>query len=346
MDDRGVMGVNERRVWRAVQAAVWLIGVWIILALVLWPKAGINALWNILIPIAPAVLVLLTGVWRNVCPIATTALFPRSMGWRGKWRISTAWHGRLSLIGTLALLVLVPLRHIVLDASGPATALTLCIIGVCAVLFGLLFEGKSGWCSGLCPVHPVEKFYGYAPLVTARNLHCHTCEQCVTPCPDSTPTMHPLKDDETPSGRLASTLFVGGFPGFVWAWFHLNDYSNGEGWSHLGLNFGVPLAGLAVTLGLYLLLRRWFLRGNPLALVRIFATAAVVFYYWYRIPPLFGFGPYSGGGTLIDLTHVLPAWFPTASHLTTTTLFLWLMLGRNGRGRSWALRPPLEPGLS
>ncbi len=341
--DNGLMSVGERRIWLAVQTVVWLVGVWIVVALVFWPEAGILALWNVLIPIAPAVLALLPGVWRNICPLAATGLFARSMGFRAGRPLPAVWLGRLNLIGIIALLSLVPLRHIVLDTGGPATALTLAILGIAAILCGLIFDGKSAWCSGLCPVHPVEKFYGYANVVTTRNLHCRTCEQCVAPCPDSTTEMHPLKNDGSPAARIAGVLFVGGFPGFVWAWFHINDYSNGEGWSHLGLNFGGPLAGLAVSLGLYLLLRRWVFSSNPFLLVRIYATAAMVFYYWYRIPPLFGFGPYSGGGTLVDLTHILPAWFPTASHAVTTVLFIWLMLFRGARKRSWEIRPPLVP---
>ena len=43
----------------------------------------------------------------------------------------------------------------------------------------------------LCPVHPVEKLYSENVLMTLPNAHCHECMNCVIPCPDSTPNIHP-----------------------------------------------------------------------------------------------------------------------------------------------------------
>ena len=60
-------------IWRIVQTLVWLVGVLILFYLVFYPNVGIHLFWNILIPIAPVLFVVAVGVWRNVCPMASTA---------------------------------------------------------------------------------------------------------------------------------------------------------------------------------------------------------------------------------------------------------------------------------
>ncbi len=329
------------RYWRVAQTAVWLVGLAMVLALWLTPEIGLHAFWNVLIPVAPALLVFATGVWRNICPLGSTALFSRHVGLSARRPVSSEWQARLALGGVILLLGVVPLRHVVLDLSGPATALTLAILAAVAFSCGLLFEWKSGWCSGLCPVHPVEKLYGSKPAITVPNAHCVACEQCVTPCLDSTPAIHPLSTNRSSARRLAGVLLVGGFPGFIWGWFQVADYGDGAGWQHLGPAYGWPFLGLIVTLGAYLVLERRFVRGaeSRLVLVRAFAAAAVACYYWFRLPALFGFAPVPGDGMLVDLRGTLPAWFPWASRGATTLLFVWWFFVHTGPRRAWGARP-------
>ncbi len=44
------------RFWRTLQFTVWLIGAAHLLALIFWPKVGLSAFWNVLIPVAPALI--------------------------------------------------------------------------------------------------------------------------------------------------------------------------------------------------------------------------------------------------------------------------------------------------
>ena len=97
-----------------------------------------------------------------------------------------------------------------------------------------------------------------------------------------------------------------------------------------------PFAAAAVTLATYLLLQS---RVDKRRLALVFATAAVACYYWYRLPMLFGFGPFPGDGMLVDLTDTLPAWFPVASRVLTTLLFAWWLVICAPARRSWAQRP-------
>ncbi len=330
------------KIWRIVQTLVWLIGVGILVALLFFPKIGIHAFWNVLIPVAPVLLVLAVGLWRNVCPLASTALFPRHVGISKKKKLSVAQQGRLNLIGVIVLLLVVPLRHVILDTNGPATATAIIGLVVVAVIMGMFYDWKSGWCSGLCPIHPVEKLYGMNVAVSLPNAHCDECRQCVTPCPDSTPNMHPLEEKKTVFHRLAGTIMIGGFAGFIWGWYQVPDYHGSEGWQHLVEAYSLPFLGFAVTLVLFLALSRILPEKNEGILIRIFAAAAVSCYYWYRLPALFGFGPFPGDGMLVDLSDTLPAWWPIISNIVTTLFFVWWLVIRKQVERNWAIRPPYQ----
>jgi len=329
------------RAWRIVQLAVLLVGVAIVVALVAWPAIGIHAFWNVLIPVAPALLVFAPGAWRNVCPLGSVGMLPRHLGWSRDRAVDVTWQGRFALLGVVLLLGIVPLRHVVFDTNGPATAFVLVVLACLAFAMGLVFRRKSGWCSGPCPVHPVEKLYGQGPLVSPPNAHCGTCTNCVAPCPESTPLAHPLLGRGSDLRGLAGVLLVGGFPGFIWGWFHVPDYTV-DGWEHLLTAYGWPYAAAAVTLVAFVALRRLLGPAADGLLVRVFAAAAIACYYWYRLPALVGFGPFPGDGMLVDLTMSLPSWVPAALKAATTALFLYLLVLRTPARRAWTQRPPLE----
>lgn len=334
-----VMGPTGTLAWRTAQTLVWVIGLGLLIALAFFPDIGIHAFWNVLIPLAPALLVFAPGIWRNVWPLGTTALMARHAGLSARRTVSPQWQARLALGGTLLLLAIVPLRHVVLDLNGPATAIAIGTLALMAVGFGFLYEWKSGWCSGLCPVHPVEKLYGSKPAITVPNTHCGACEQCVAPCLDSTPAINPLSVNRYSSRHLAGLLLVGGFPGFIWGWFQVPDYAGTEGWAHLGEAYGWPFLGLTVTLIAYLALEQLVPARHRAWLIRAFAAAAVACYYWYRVPALFGMGPIPGDGMLVDLRASLPAWFPWASRAVTTGIFAWWFLIHTSPKRPWSVRP-------
>ncbi len=325
--------------WRVTQVLVWLVGVGMLLALFFAPDLGLHAFWNVLIPVAPALLAFAPGLWRNICPLASTALFPRHMGVSRRKRLPAEAQATLTFVGIVALLLIVPMRHVLLDLDGPATAFTIVALGIVAVFMGLNFEWKSGWCSSLCPVHPVEKLYGSEAVISPPNAHCDTCHRCVAPCPDSTPGMHPLAAKKHAPQRWGGALLVGGFAGYIWGWFHVPDYAGVEGWRNIGFAYGLPFLGLAVTLTVFLVLRKLLPAKHERVLILTFAAAALCCYYWYRLPMLFGFGPFPGDGMLVDLRDTLPAWFPWASRAATTLLFgSWLIARASGK-RAWATRP-------
>ena len=323
-------------IWRTVQTLLWLVGVAILFFLMFYPITGIHLFWNILIPVAPLLFVVSVGLWRNICPMASTALFPRHMGFSKRKKLTVTQSGNLHLIAVIALFLIVPLRHAIFNTNGMATAILILSLGLIAVIGGLFFEWKSVWCSGLCPVHPVEKLYGLNNRLILPNAHCDKCHRCVTPCPDTTPGISPLTSKKTISQKLAGFLMVGAFPGFVWGWFQVPDYEGVVQLQHLGEIYLMPAIGLVATSVLYLILRS-FLRAK--FLVGFFSAATVSCYYWYRLPALFGFGIYPEDGMLIDLSGTIPEWSVIAVSIALALFFFWWLLISKPTGNSWAVRP-------
>jgi hypothetical protein len=334
---------REKLLWRSLQWVFFIIGLGLFATLVFAPQIGITAFWNILIPIAPLLFLLATGFWRNVCPLASVAMFPHHFNWSKKRRIPQKWQGRLALASVVLLFLIVPGRHLALNNDGLATAITLAVLGSMAFVGGLFFDVKSAWCSGLCPVHPVEKLYGQKVGFTPKNAQCGACHNCVMPCPDSTPSIAEQKPKERNIQAIASTLLTGGLPGFIWGWFHVPDCRSGV--AELGeclIAFGLPWATMAVTLVAYLLLRKFLPKGQETLLTSLFAAASISCYYWYRIPSLVGYGLFPQDGLLVDLTQTLPLWSIMAAQVAAVAFFGWWLVLRNPELSVWAIRPPFE----
>jgi hypothetical protein len=325
--------------WKILQGLFWLVGIALIYFMLFQPSLGVTLFWNILIPVAPALLVVGTGVWRNVCPLSTTALIPDKFGLSKKKKLSNAQRATLNLAGVVLLFLIIPLRHVLFNTSGQATAVIIIALSVIAFASGFVFERKSGWCSGLCPVHPVERLYGSGVAFTLPNAHCNECVRCSIPCPDSTPNMLPIASEKLNASKVTELLLVGAFPGYIFGWFQVPDYGSAAGWQHLQLVYGYPLLGAVVTLSIYLLLNRVVKKAHRKMFVNLFAAAAVSCYYWFRLPMLFGFGSVNSNGMLADLSGTLPGWSMLVLTLATTSFFFWWMVVRTKAKRSWSVRP-------
>lgn len=325
--------------WRTVQAIVWMLGVFLLGALLFSPALGLLLFWNILIPVAPFLFVVMTGVWRNVCPLATTVLLPRHLGLSERRILTAEQSGKLGFLAVIVLFVIVPLRHAVFNTNGSATAWLIIILACAGFLLGLFFEWKSAWCSGLCPVSPVEKLYGGNVVHTIPNAHCAQCMNCVVPCPDSTPNIHPLAAQKTTWHRMSGWLITGGLPGFIWGWFHVPDDLSIGDMNSLWAVYAAPLMGMLATLFLYVLLTALLPEKWERKLVACFAAAGVSCYYWFRIPALLGFGRFSNDGLLLDMSATIPAVAVTGFTILITLFFFYWLVFRPFNKHSWAVRP-------
>jgi hypothetical protein len=320
---------------------VWIIGTGILFSLVFFPTLGIHLFWNILIPVAPALLVVAVGVWRNVCPMASNALFVRHMGKSKRIKLTLTQSSKLNLIAVISLFILVPWRHAIFDTNGLATAILILSLAVVAVIMGFFFEWKSGWCSGLCPVHPVEKLYGINNRLTLPNAHCDS-SRCVTPCPDSTPGINPMSLRKTKHDRIAGFLMVAAFPGFIWGWFQVPDYMGLANIEEFITLYKMPLIGMLISCASFLILKKFI---EERTLIALFSASAVSCYYWFRLPALIGFGVFPNDGMLVNLSNSIPKWSITAVVIATTLFFFWWIVARKKNQISWAKRPPYADKL-
>ncbi len=304
--------------------------------LLIAPAFGLTLFWDVIIPLVPALLVIVPGLWRNVCPLAVAANLPSGWFRRKRRRPTPEYTAILNLAAVTVLLLIIPLRHALFDTDAAATAFLLTALTAAALLVGILLDGRGGWCAGLCPLYPVEKLYGSANPFTFHNGRCARCKHCTAPCPDTTRNTNPfpLKNRYH---SLAGTLMIGGFPGFIWGWFQLPDGIEIVTIKDLYTLYAAPFTGLAITATAYEMLRR---RLDSATLVRLFAAAAVASYYAFRIPNLLGFGRFARDGVLIDLSQTLPGWSVAAAvALEALFFFWWFLLHTPGTVRPWLAGP-------
>jgi hypothetical protein len=237
-------------------------------------------------------------------------------------------------------LLVVPLRHVILDSSGLATAILLFILASLAFYLGYIYDWKSGWCSGVCPISSIEKLYGRKSVFRLANAHCKYCSNCVVPCPDSTPQIQPILKKKKNLVNLSAMILGGGFPGYIWGWFQIPDYYNNEGWGNLISIYSLPFISLFVSLIIFYLIKKILDEKHHELLINIFAFAAVSLYYWFRIPALVGFGKFPQDGRLIDLSQSVPELVPFYIKVTLIIIFFGWFFIKKENGKSWVVRPP------
>ncbi len=334
-------------IWRAFQVLFFGLGLALLFLLGVNAELGLNLFWNLWIPLAPALLLLIPGFWRNVCPLASGSLIMRRLGVSLSLRAGRRTMVFLRSIGVLGLLVIVPLRHPFFDQDASLTLLLFAFLIFAALTLGMVYEWKAGWCAGACPIHPVERLYGRRTLFQFSNMQCSSCEGCVPRCPDSIPNDRPFRGKGSFFfQRLDGAFFPGVFPGFIWGWFQVPNLHGRVEWGDVVSAYSFPLLGGVGTLGLFLLLLAMAPKRGAWVLRLFFAGLAIGCYYWFRLPALFGIGPYPGDGMLIDLRGILPSWFEAMTHIGVSVLILlWFLRGIGMKSSSWLQRPRISSSL-
>ncbi len=297
--------------WDVVRGVVLLLFLAEIALLGFAPDVGLPLFWKLTVPVLPAVWLLAPGLWRNACPLAASNQLPR------RFELSRAlpqpeWLRRHAhLIGIAAVLTLVPLRRVVFNHSGPATAALLLAVATLAFAGGLVFKGKSGWCSSVCPLLPVQRLYGQAPAVLVPNSHCQPCVGCTKNCYDFNPGVAHFADHDDDDEQYAGyrRFFAGVFPGLVVAFFTLEDPAS------TGVGAFLAAYGLAllVSLGSYYAI----VSIVPLRRARVtaaYGAAGFSLFYWFGAPvvasgveDLFGWTPPDAVVTVVRVAAIVAA---------------------------------------
>ena len=64
--------------WRAIRTVVWLGALVVAGLLIAVPDTGLKVMWKGVIPALPLLFMVAPGVWRNICPLATSNQTPRA----------------------------------------------------------------------------------------------------------------------------------------------------------------------------------------------------------------------------------------------------------------------------
>jgi nitrite reductase (NADH) large subunit len=209
-----------------------------------------------------------------------------------------------------------------------------------AFLGGVVFKGKSGWCTQFCPMLQVERFYGQSPLLVVRNSHCRPCVGCTKNCYDFNPTAAYLADlhDENPRLAVNRKVFAGAMPWLIFAFFTQPGLTNLTASSVL-LLYGRILLFVAAGIGVFMAIEAVSsLSGYKLVLVHV--VAALNLFYWFVAPRTmqqFGLGETPLPFLLQAAVAVLTvAWFVRA--LPRERAYIGSALGASSKGDDRVLR--------
>ena len=269
--------------WQAIRVVTLLGAIGLAMALVVVPDDALDVMWKGVIPALPLLWLVVPGLWRNICPLSASNQTPRVLG-LSKARTAPPWLKEYGfVIGAGMFIAFVSLRKLGLDDSGPASALLLLGALSGAYVGGTLLKGKSGWCSSICPLLPVQRLYGQTPYKLVANSHCTPCVGCTKNCYDFNPKVAFLADlkDPDPYWSGYKKLFAAAFPGLVVGFFNLPEARSG---AEIASLYGQLALYLAASVAIFYALDS-LLKVSTHKLTTLWAAAAFSLFYWYASAP-------------------------------------------------------------
>ncbi|MBJ8348806.1 FAD-dependent oxidoreductase [Antrihabitans sp. YC2-6] len=266
--------------WQAIRVVSILTYLFVIVLLFVRPAAGLFIFFGVIVPVLPALFLVAPGLWRNICPLAATNQIPRVLGFTRALNPPDWVRNRGYLVAMALFFGIAGSRLAGLDQSAAATGVVLALVATVAFTGGYVFKGKSGWCSSICPLFPLQRAYAQTPFVTVPNSHCPSCVGCAKNCYDFKPRAAYQADlvDPDRSWTAQRKLFVAALPGFILGFFTAvgQDLPALEKYGLLGLF-------VLVSVGSYFAIEA----VSPLspAMVAIgYAAAALNIFYWFVGP--------------------------------------------------------------
>ncbi len=195
-----------------------------------------RVVWTMAVASIPLFIVLVGyHRWRRICPLAFFAQLPVRLRRPGTRRASPALETKYYYVPFAVFLFSLWIRLIATNGDGRAIALFFVLLSLAALVFGLLYTGKT-WCNYICPVSFIEKIYTEPHgLRETPNSQCAKCTACKKTCPDINQENGYWKELEMPAKRFAYFAF----PGLVFAfyfYYYLQagtwDYYFGGSWTN------------------------------------------------------------------------------------------------------------------
>ncbi len=264
--------------WHAIRILSVLGYLALCVALFVRPAGGLFVFFKIIVPLLPILFFTAPGLWRNICPLAASNQAPRVLGFTRALTPPDWLRRRGYVIAVVLFFGITGARLAIFNASGTATGILLSITIVNALIAGVLFKGKSGWCSSTCPLLPLQRVYGQTPFAKVPNSHCQPCVGCTKNCYDFRPSVAYQADlhEPDPEWTAPRKLFVAALPGFVLGFFTL--LSRGHlPLPHLYLQLAAYFLG---SVGLFYAVQA-LLPVSATLTVAAWAAVAINVFYWY-----------------------------------------------------------------
>lgn len=270
--------------WWALRLAVLGLATVEIALLFTQPKLGLALFWTVAVPCLPALWAIAPGLWRQVCPMALVNQLPRTLGFGAARSLPKAAEHWAYFIAVALLVAMVALRRPLLNQEGWATGAMCAAALALAFAGGLVFKGRSGWCGTFCPLSPVQRSHGQAPIFVVRNGYCPTCVGCQKNCLDFNPraAIHGDLADAGSRGATQKLWFMAMLPGLIVGYYKLAGVLQQGGPAPY---FAALAAGLLASAGLFLLLRAVF-ATSAYRMATVFGVAALLLYYVWAGPVL------------------------------------------------------------
>lgn len=280
------------RIWHVLRALSVLAALAMAVLLATQPRWALPLFWLVIVPLLPAVFMIIPGLWRNLCPLAAMNQTPRLFGFTRGLAHTPRIREYSYVIGIALFFVLVSSRKWLFDQSGVASGALIVFGLVGGFVGGALFKGKSGWCSSICPLLPVQRLYGQTPLKLVANSHCQPCVGCTKNCYDFNPKVAFLADQYDSDRYHAGyrRFFAAALPGFILAFFTVSGAASplqpAQGDILLGPLYAHFLLYTGISMAIYQSLDT-FAKVPTNSLNVLFGAAALNTYYWFAASGLF-----------------------------------------------------------
>ena len=268
-------------VWYVARLLTVGISFGIILTLFIRPDIGLLIFWRLTVPLLPILFFVAPGLWRNICPMAALNQTPRLFKFTRGIALSEKAKSYAYVVGITLFFIIVPTRKALFNTNGPALGVLLIAVYATAFLGGYIFKGKSGWCSSICPLLPVQRLYGQTPLVLIPNNHCKPCVGCAKNCYDFNPLVANMADQYDSDKHYTNyrRLFAGVFPGLILAFYIVPNPPQIDVLSM----YGQVALYMLFSLGAFFALDT-FLRITPVQIVTLYGVLALNLYYYFNLP--------------------------------------------------------------
>lgn len=258
--------------WHILRIVTLLLTLFVIYTLFTLPELGLTLFWKLLIPLLPLSFALVPGLWRNICPMAFLNQLPRLTGFGLQLTLPVAIRKYALLISITAFIVFVVSRAPLLNNSSNVLGAILLIALILALAGGFIFKGRSGWCGTFCPLAPIQKAYGHAPVLLIRNGYCEPCLGCQHNCYDFNPRAAIFSDlgDTDPWWSDKRKYFAAMLPGLIAGYFNASQPGEAGNYAYYTSILIPPL----IAIGLYHSIRTLF-QFSEYKLVALFSLAAL-----------------------------------------------------------------------